>query len=155
MKAMGSGRGGNNEGMMRGMMGNMGAMSSAYGQPGGAQAELKKQLKTLSRTDFLIQFVWKPLTEEERPKTDEDRAEKLKKIMADLTEAEKNNPAIKVSKEEMEKELNAVSRKKSEQLESKIGAIGAGTAVPGAAVPGAVPPAGNPPGAAVPGPVAK
>jgi type IV pilus assembly protein PilM len=150
---MGGGRQeGGGMGMMNRMMGNMGGMS---GQVGGAQADLKKQMKTLTRTDFLIQFVWKPLTEEERPKNDEERAEKLKKIVALLTEAEKNNPAIKVSKEDMEKELNAVSLKKSEQLESKIGAIGAGTAVPGAAVPGAVPPAGNPPGAAVPGPVAK
>jgi hypothetical protein len=65
-----------------------------------------------------------------------------------------------VSKEEMEKELDAVSRKKSEQLETQIGAMGAG-GQPGAgglpaAVPGAAAPAGTVPGAATPGaPVAK
>jgi type IV pilus assembly protein PilM len=152
--------GGMEPGMMRNMMANMGGMNSMYGQGGGAQADLKKQLKTLTRTDFLIQFVWQPPKQEDRPKTDEERAEKLKSIIADLTEAEKNNSAVKVSKEEMEKELDAVSRKKSEQLETQIGAIGAG-GQPGAgglpaAVPGAAAPAGTVPGAATPGtPVAK
>lgn len=74
MKGMGAGRN-NMEGMMGGRMGGMGAMggmAAMYGQAGGAQADLKKQLKTLTRTDFLIQFVWQPLKEEEKPKTDED-----------------------------------------------------------------------------------
>jgi type IV pilus assembly protein PilM len=141
------------------MRGNMGGMGAGYGQMGGAQADLKKELKTLTRTDFLIQFVWKPLTDAERPKTDEDRVTKLKEIVTKLIEAEKNNPAVKVSPEEMQKELDAVSRKKSEQVEAQIGAIGAGgapgAAVPPGAIPGAPNPAGNVPGAVAPGAVAK
>ncbi len=142
--AMGSQRqgGGMQEGMMRGMMG----MGGAMGQAAGAD-DLKKKLRTLTRTDFLIQFVWQPKKEEERPKTDEERAEALKKIVADLTEAEKNNPAIKVSKEEMEKELEAVSRKKSDQIESQISAGAGQPGAPGA--PGG-PAAATPPGAVVP-----
>ena len=35
-------------------------------------AEAKKQLKTLTRTDFLLQFVWKPPKPEELPKTEEE-----------------------------------------------------------------------------------
>ncbi len=149
--AMGGGRSEGGMSMMRSMMGNMGQMN---GQVGGAQADLKKLEKTLTRTDFLIQFVWQPKTEAERPKTDEERATKLKEIVAALTEAEKNNPAVKVSKEDMEKELDAVSRQKSEQIEAQIGAIGAGGGQPGAA-PGGPAPAANAPGAAAPAPVAK
>ena len=139
------------EGMgQRGMMGSMGAMGGGmYGQMGGVQADLKKQMTTLTRTDFLIQFVWQPPKEEERPKTDEERSEKLKAEAAKLTEAEKNNPAIKVSKEEMEKELDAASRKKSEQMKTQIGAA---AGQPGGVAPGGAP---TPPGAAVPAPGAK
>jgi type IV pilus assembly protein PilM len=142
------------EGMMGGRMaGGMGMAGGMYGQAGGAQAELKKQMKTLTRTDFLIQFVWKPKKEDERPKTKEEETEQLKKIVADLTEAEKNNPAVKVSKEDLEKDLDAASRKKSEQIETQItgggaagaaGAPGATAPVPGGAAPAgaAAPPAG-------------
>jgi type IV pilus assembly protein PilM len=148
--------GGMEPGMMRNMMANMGGMNSMYGQGGGAQADLKKHLKTLTRTDFLIQFVWQPPKPEDRPKTDEERAEKLKSIIADLTEAEKNNSAVKVSKEEMEKELDAVSRKKSEQLETQIGAMGVGGQPGAGGLPAAVPGAAAPAGAVTPGaPVAK
>ena len=50
----------------RGMMGE--------GMMGGrlTDAEAKKQLKTLTRTDFLLQFVWKPPKQEELPKTEEE-----------------------------------------------------------------------------------
>jgi type IV pilus assembly protein PilM len=140
--------------MMRSMMGGMAGMGGMYGQAGGAQADLKKQMKTLTRTDFLIQFVWQPPKAEDRPKTDEERAEKLKNMVALIDEAEKNNPAIKVSKEEIAKELEAVSRKKSEQIETQIGAIGAGQPA-AAGAPGAVPGASPPPGATAPAPGAK
>ena len=127
------GGGGGMQGMqgMRDMMSGMGA--SMYGAGGASQADLKKQLKTLTRTDFLIQFVWQPPKPEERPKTDEERAEALKKKAEELTEAEKNNPAVKVSMADMQKELDAASRKKSEQLETEVkSALGATTGQPGA-----------------------
>ena len=41
-------------------------------------AEAKKKLKTLTRTDFLLQFVWKPPKPDEQPKTDEEREAKIK-----------------------------------------------------------------------------
>ena len=111
------------------------------------RGRMKKEMTTLTRTDFLIQFVWqyKP---EENPKTDEERNEKLKKIITDFTEAQKKNPAVKIS-EDIQKELDAASRKKSEQFDAKLKAPGpdnAAAAVPG----GAVLPGANAPGAAVP-----
>ncbi len=132
---------------MKGMMG--GGMAGMYG--GGAQADLKKEMKTLTRTDFLLQFVWQPPKVDERP-TDEQRNENLKKILTDLTEAEKKNPAVKISQEEIQKELDAASRKKSEQIDSKVLSAVGGSNAPaaGGVTPGAVPPAGMAPGAALP-----
>jgi type IV pilus assembly protein PilM len=153
---MGARQGGGMMERMKSMMG--GGMSGPMGGMlgGGAQADLKKQMKTLSRTDFLLQFVWQPPKTDDQPKTDEERSEKVKKLLADLTDAEKKNPAVKLSQEEIQKELDAASRKKSEQIDSKvISAVGAasGTAAgPAGVVPGAVPPAAIAPGAAVPKP---
>jgi type IV pilus assembly protein PilM len=112
-------------------------------------------MKTLTRTDFLIQFVWQ-YKADEIPKTDEERQEKLKTILTAFADAEKKYPANKVAPEDLQKELDAASRKKSEQIDAKISAAGAGTAPasgPGGAVPGVVPPAGNvpAPAAAKPG----
>jgi type IV pilus assembly protein PilM len=127
-------------GMMGGMgMGGAGALSAA---------EAKKKMKTLTRTDFLIQFVWQPVKPDEQPKTDEERKEKLTKIRTEMTEAEKNNPAVTIPKED---ELDAVSRKQSQAIDSAItkaltGSGGAPTA------PGALPasPAAGGPAAAPP-----
>ena len=164
MRGMGGGPGGAGGGMqgmqgMRGMMAGMAGNMGMYGAGGASQADLKKQLKTLSRTDFLIQLVWQPLPPDQRPKTDEERAEMLKKKADELTEAEKNNPAVKVSMADMQKELDAASRKKSEQLDTQVqSALGAATGqpgapgAPGAAVPGGPVPAGNAPGGAAPKP---
>ena len=82
---------------MRGMMGRMmGGMAAAW-PARRQQAELKKQSKTLTRTDFLIQFVWKPLKPEERPKTDEERDEKLKEIVDKTDRGREEQSAVKVS----------------------------------------------------------
>jgi type IV pilus assembly protein PilM len=115
------------------------------GAGGVSDAEAKKRMKTLTRTDFLIQFVWQPVKVEELPKTDEEREAKIKEEITKLTEAEKNNPAVRTSKEEIEKELEAASRKKSQQLDSAVSKVLGG--VNAGAVPGAVPGAA----AAVPG----
>ena len=62
---------------MGGSMGGMSEMMGMHGRHGWAcratAADAKKQLKTLTRTDFLLQFVWKPVKPEELPKTEEER----------------------------------------------------------------------------------
>jgi type IV pilus assembly protein PilM len=126
------------DGMGMGMMGPGGRMSDE---------EAKKKLKTLTRTDFLLQFVWKKPTPEELPKTEEERATKIKDLVAKLQEAEKNNPAVTIPKSE---EIEAASLKKSEEVDSKIQKA-LGQVAPGAtgAAPG-TPGFGPPPGAAAP-----
>ena len=109
-------------------------------------------MKTLTRTDFLLQFVWKKPTPEELPKPDEERTTKIKDIIAKMTEAEKNNPAVTMPKIE---EIEAASLKKSEELDSKLqkaftpgpgGAPGAAVTAPG------TPGFGPPPAGAAPAP---
>ena len=73
----------------------------------------RSNLKTLTRTDFLLQFVWKPPKPEELPKTEEEQKTKLKDMVDKMTEAEKNNPAVTMPKAE---DLQAASLKKSEEL---------------------------------------
>jgi type IV pilus assembly protein PilM len=138
-------------GAMSGMMGNM------MGSAGRMSAEdTKKQLKTLTRTDFLLQFVWQPLKREEQAQTDEQRLEKYKEFKTKMEEAEKNHPAVVMPKSE---EIESASLKQSEAINSAInkalgpgsgGATGAGPAgTPGAGTPpGTTPGFGPPPGAA-------
>jgi hypothetical protein len=78
-------------GMGRGMMGGMGGMG------GTADAKAKEKLTFLVRTDFLIQMVWKPLSEENLPKT-------LEELQAALTEASKESNAAPA------KEMDFVSK---------------------------------------------
>jgi hypothetical protein len=143
-------------GGMRGMMGGMGPMGGGML----SDAEAKKKMKTLTRTDFLLQFVWQPRKPEEQPLTAEERTAKLKEEFDKLNEAQKNNPAVKVSAQ-LEKDLESVSRQKSQQVDSAVtkaisalgaaagggGGAGAGTA----AAPGAAAPAAGAAGAAAPG----
>ncbi len=141
---------------MRMRMGGMGAMGG-MNMGGTAQDELKKKMKVLARTDFLIQFVWQPVKPEEQPKTPEEREAKRKEFDEQLAKAEANNPAVKASREDLEKKLESKSLEKSQQLESQMTkALGAGgPGAPGApGVPGTAPavPGGVPgPGAAMPG----
>jgi type IV pilus assembly protein PilM len=140
-------------GMMGGMPGG-GMMRGMGGMMGGTMTDTEKkiQLKTLTRTDFLLQFVWKPPKQEELPKTEEDQKKSLDELVAKMTEAQKNNPAVTMPKLE---EIQAVSLKKSEEVDSQLqkaltpaggapGTPGFGPAAPGAgpANPGgATPPA--------------
>ena len=104
-----------------------------------ADAESKKNLKTLTRTDFLLQFIWQPPKPEEQPKTDEERDAKIKEIIEKVTEAEKKNPAVTMPKVE---DLQAASLKKTEELDAKIQsaltpvAPGGAGGVPGPGTPG-------------------
>ncbi len=135
----GGGMAGNTE-MMNRMMGGSGMMGM-----GKADDDIKKNLKTLNRTDFLIQFVWKPPKPEELPKNDEERQTKLKDISDKMTEAQKNNPAVTIPKQE---EIEAVSREKTQQVDSALGnAMGVGGA---GGAPGVTPAPGIAPAVAPP-----
>jgi type IV pilus assembly protein PilM len=148
--AMGGGMGGGGMGRM-GRMGEMGGMGMGMGEMGGRlnDKDAKDKLKLLTRTDFLLQFVWKPVKPDELPKTEEDQKAKIKEIVDKMLEAQKNNPAVTMPKAE---ELQAASLKKSAEVDTKIeqslspgGGPGGAPGVP--AVPGA-PGVGAPPPAA-------
>ncbi len=82
-----------------------------------SDADAKKQLKTLTRTDFLLQFVWQPVKLEDLPKTEEARAAKIKELVDKITEVEKNHPAVTMPKVE---DIQAASLKKSEEIDSQL-----------------------------------
>jgi type IV pilus assembly protein PilM len=137
-------------GAMAGMMGQMRGMGGMMGGMMGGNtmtaAEAKKNLKTLTRTDFLLQFVWQPPTADEQPKTAEEHDAKIKEFVDKMTEAEKNSPAVTMPKVE---DLQAASLKKTEELDAKIQstltpvAPGGAGGVPGTGTPGfGTPPAG-------------
>jgi type IV pilus assembly protein PilM len=120
---MGGGKGGMAE-MMMARMGGMGGMMGGMGMP--TDAEAAKNRKTLTRTDFLIQFLWKPVPPEELPTDPEARkakideqAAKAKDMMDKMAESEKKkaDAAVKApSAEEIEK----ASSQKSTELEAAI-----------------------------------
>ncbi len=168
MGGMGGMGKGMNEMGMRGMMGPGGP--GMMGRAGmGSEAELKKQIKTLTRTDFLIQFLWKPTPAEELPADPEEHKAKLeeqagkaKDLLEKMKQAEssKNSSAVTIpSAEEIEK----ASKQKTTELETAItkalstlatpapDAAGGAAAAPGAAAPGAAAPGvPTPPGTAKP-----
>lgn len=144
---MGGGPGGERAGMMMaGAMGGM--MNNMMAGLGRASTEdTKKQLTTLTRTDFLIQFVWQPPKPEDQPKDDQERLTRYKDIKSKMEEAEKNHPAVTMPKSE---EIESASLKQSEAINSAISkAMGPGgnSAAPG----GAAPPGAGLPGAPTPG----
>jgi type IV pilus assembly protein PilM len=134
--AMGAGR---MSGMMSGgMMGGMAMGRMGGGFMGTSTAAAKKDLKTLTRTDFLLQFAWKPPKPEDLPKTEDDEKNKIKDFVDKMKEAEKNNPAVTMPKVE---EIQAASLKKSEEIDSQIQKALTPVGAPG--TPGfAAPPAG-------------
>jgi type IV pilus assembly protein PilM len=128
--------GGDMQSMMRGMGGGMMGGGMGVGAPG---AVSKKDLKMLTRTDFLLQFVWVPVTPEAEPKTTEELKTRLTDIANKLTEAEKTYTAD-VSTAKLEEAIEAQSLKKSQALDSALD-----KAFKGAPAPGAAPPAGGGP----------
>jgi type IV pilus assembly protein PilM len=167
-----SGSGGANRGMemMRSMMGGMMGGAGMGGMPLGANADAKKNIKTLTRTDFLIQFLWKPTPAEELPADPEQRkakveeqAGKAKEMFEKMNQSEtqKNSSVVTIpSAEEIEK----ASKQKTSELEAAIikavtsaaspapDAAAGAAAAPGAAPPGvpAAPAVPTPPGATKP-----
>ncbi|HKM56940.1 MAG TPA: hypothetical protein VJY33_26275, partial [Isosphaeraceae bacterium] len=89
------------------------------GTPSGAAAEAMKSIKTLTRTDFLIQFVWKPEAIEPLPDDPEQRKAKIKELVEKFKEAEnqKSNAVVTIpSAEEIEK----ASKQQTSELEAAI-----------------------------------
>jgi len=116
----GSGMMGPGMGMMGPGMGMMGR--GMRGGPLGAEA--KQKLRTLTRTDFLLQFVWQPEVVEEVPSTPEEqqalveeRTAKMREIIEKMREAEKANAAVTVPREE---EIEKASDAKTEEVEKAI-----------------------------------
>ena len=72
----------------------------------------------LTRTDFLLQFVWVPVKPDNQPKTAEDLKAKLEEIANKLTEAEKAY-AGDTSTAKLEETIEAESLKKSKALDSR------------------------------------
>jgi hypothetical protein len=155
MMSMGSqrgmmGRGGGDSmagGMMAGMrgMGDMRGMGMGMGTMGGyggaaAGAPSKKDYKMLTRTDFLLQFVWVRVKPEAQPKTPEELKAKLEEIVKKLSEAEKTyTPDTATAK--LEEAIEAESLKKSKALDSAIEKAIGGPNPAGAVAP---PPGGGP-----------
>jgi type IV pilus assembly protein PilM len=91
----------------------------------------KAKLVTLTRTDFLIQFVWQPPKPEERPKTPEELKTKIAEAYKQLAEAaEKNKADVVVPKDS---DLEAASRKVSQEVVNALNKA----AAPSAPTPGA------------------
>ena len=141
MKGGGMGPGGAQGGMMGAMLGGMGMQ--------GLGKVSKKDLTTLTRTDFLLQFLWVPLKPEEQPKSGEDLRTRVADIKTKMDEVEKNHPAVAMPSD---KDIEAASLRASDALNKAVEKALSGPA-PGAAGAGGATPLGAPPGtSAVPTP---
>ncbi|MBV8232749.1 MAG: hypothetical protein JO329_22430 [Planctomycetaceae bacterium] len=71
----------------------------------------------LTRTDFLIQFIWQPPKPEDQPKDAKARMKTRDEIAKLLFEAEKNNSVVTSRREsDIEATLEATSLKQSQEL---------------------------------------
>jgi hypothetical protein len=118
----------------------MGMMPGAANQP---------KLTTLTRTDFLIQFVWQPPKPEEKPKTPEERKTKIAEIDKQMRDAQKNNTVVVIAPKEsdIEKASQAASREAEAALNK---AAAATTGAPAAGAPAAGAPSGAAPATPAP-----
>jgi type IV pilus assembly protein PilM len=95
-----------------------------YGPNMPGMPDAKSKLSTLTRTDFLIQFVWQPPTAEDRDKLKDP--EEFKTRLADeikkIRDAEKENSEVKVkaSEKEIEKAIEKASRQQSQEIDSAL-----------------------------------
>jgi len=105
--------------MMMNMMG--GRMSMGMGMGGSnkkAEADAKKNVKYLTRTDFLLQFVWVPVKKADQPGTKEDLDAKLQAEVTKLNDAEKNYTADSTTK--LEEQIEAASIQRSKAIDSAL-----------------------------------
>ncbi|MFO0910007.1 MAG: type IV pilus assembly protein PilM [Isosphaeraceae bacterium] len=138
------------------MMGMAGMYGGMMGM-GGMDKDAKKNMNYLTRTDFLIRFVWQPQTPEEKEqfkKNPEEAKAKIEEFTKNLIEAQKGQSEVKIPDETA---IQKASLQKSQQLDSvaqKALQSAAGAGAPGGAAPASnatAPPAGAP-GAAAPPP---
>ena len=116
-----------------------------------------KKLTTLTRTDFLIQFIWQPPA----PDAQIESQEEIRKKLAEAEADEKNKGAVPIPKEddlaklseEKSKQLIEAVEKKVREFEAKAKAEPAKAASPKApaSVPGAAPAPTGPAGIVDPG----
>jgi type IV pilus assembly protein PilM len=148
---MPKGMGGMGGGMMGGGMGMpgmdprmMGMMGGGMGMPGATSKEEEKKLVKLTRTDFLIQFVWVPKKPDELPKTKEEFKAKYDEEAKKLVEAQKGQTEVRIDEAGLEKVSLEETKRVESALAKPAGAPGAPAgAPPTPAAPGA-PPAGPP-----------
>ena len=106
--------------------GGMAGMTMSGGYPGasnmgGAMGANKEDLKTLTRTDFIIQFVWQPPTKEEMPATDEEAEQKVQEILTAMQESEKDLQGVaKVDVEALSKKSFQRSEQALEQARQEF-----------------------------------
>ena len=137
--------------MMRNMMG--GGMGGMGMNPG---ATKKVQLSTLTRTDFLIQFVWQEPKPDDRlkPGSDEEKT-KLAEIRTQVVDEEKNQSMVVMPKEEdvakaslqQSSAVDSEMQKATQKAAAVLKAVSSGG---GAGVPAATPKAVAAPAAAPP-----
>ncbi len=125
---------------MMGMMGGKGMEAAGEGMPGmpgmpgmggchgeagndegmmgmGMPKSSSKDVTTLTRTDFKIEFVWQPPKPEEAPKTPEEVGEKLTELRKSMSEAaEKSKGSVRAFDES---KLLELSLKESEEAKTK------------------------------------
>jgi type IV pilus assembly protein PilM len=127
-------------------------MGGMMGMPGsGLSKKEEEKLTKLTRTDFLIQFVWQPKSPDEMPKTAEDYKAKFDEELKKLVDAQKGQTEVRIDEASIEK-ASADESKAVENALTKQAAPAAGASTaPAGAAPGTPGPAGTaPPGAAPP-----
>ena len=138
---------------MAGMAGGGGSFADIIsrggaGGMGGSNAKKNNPVVTLTRTDFLIQFVWQPPTPDKPSKP----IEEIRKALKDAEDDPKNLEAIRAfDSSKIEEKLQEVSKKGSEAVISKANAAEKAASQP--PLPGVLP--GNlpvPPGSPAGGP---
>jgi len=146
MMGRGGRMGGEMDPGMMGMGGMMGpGMMGMRGMRGGAGAgaQSDKDIRKLTRTDFLLQFVWVPPTpsDEDKDKTPEElleaRKAELQELTAKMIEAEKGKSVVTIP---VEAEIEKASTKQSDEIDQAIDKALNEPAAPA----GAAPKGGNP-----------
>jgi type IV pilus assembly protein PilM len=106
-------------GPLGGRMG--GPMGGMFGGAGAGQSGKAEDMKTLTRTDFIIQFAWQPPTPEEAPKTPEELEEQVKALREKMIEASKQfKGAVTIDEGALQKESIKASEKLAKELIEEV-----------------------------------
>ena len=136
---------------MRQMMDSMRGGAGMGGGPGGIGGDAVK-MTTLTRTDFLIQFIWQPLNPDDKAnlKKPEEFKTKYQEEAKKLLEAQKTSEIKIPSEAELEKASLARSQAVERALIDAATKASAPAAAPGAAAPPGIPAPVTPPAGAIP-----